>query len=450
MLCYLHLFFCCYSCKKILDVGPPHDELSADIIFSNDSLAHDAITGMYITLMGSNQSLINGGMSIYPALSADELSRPVFRVDDEQFYKNALTSDNIVLLGNFWRVGYAAIYQSNICIQKLTNSSETTISEKKQLIGEAKFVRALCFWYLVNLFGDLPLVTSTNVDANVTLPRSPTALIYQQIVADLKDALVLLSDVAPNTRPTKFAAAALLARAHCYLNEWDQAEVMASFIINAGKHMLAADLSKVFNMTSPETILQLAPVLSNNSTAEAFTFIPAFNYITPSFTLSNSLLTCFELGDLRRAWILTVVVNGQIYNYPYKYKIKSSITQAFEYNVVLRLSEQYLIRAEANAHNGRISEALADLNVIRNRAGLSPITNGISSDSCLSAIMLERRKEFFAEWGHRWFDLKRTGTINSEMKISKGNDWQITDGLYPIPLHEMQLNPSLTQNEGYN
>lgn len=448
MLCYLLLFLCCNGCKKNLDVGPPADELSADVIFSNDSLARDAITGLYITLMGNNQSLINGAMSIYPALSADELSRPVFRVDDDQFLKNSLTPDNFVLL-NFWRVGYAAIYQSNICIQKLSNSSEDVIPDKKQLIGEARFVRALCFWYLVNLFGDVPLVTGTNIDANSSLPRSPSTRIYQLIVADLQSALSLLPDTEVNTRPNKLAATALLARAHCYLNEWDHAETNASSVINAGRHALSIDLSKVFAITSPETILQFAPVLPNNSTAEAFIFIPPINNVTPSFTLSNSLLACFEPGDLRKSWFLNIVVNGHTYSYPYKYKIKSSTTQPLEYNVVFRLSEQYLIRAEAKAHAGKISEAVADLNVVRNRAGLAPVTNGVGLDSCLSAIMQERRKEFFAEWGHRWFDLKRTNTINAEMKISKGDDWQTHDGLYPIPLYEMQMNPSLIQNNGY-
>jgi hypothetical protein len=147
--------------------------------------------------------------------------------------------------------------------------------------------------------------------------------------------------------------------------------------------------------------------------------------------------------------MLNVTINGQTYSCPYKYRIKGGTTDAAEYNVVFRLAEQYLIRAEANAHNGKINDAVADINVIRNRAGLPPVTNGIGLDSCLSIIMQERRKEFFTEWGHRWFDLKRTNRIDTELKLSKADEWQTHDRLYPIPLLEMQANPSLIQNDGY-
>lgn len=433
-----------------MKVDPPEDELSTSVIFSNDSLAREAITGLYITIMGTNQTLLNGGASIYPAFSADELVRTSFRLNDDQFFRNALTSDNAVLLLGFWRVGYTAIYQANICIQNLSNASVITIPDKDQLTGEAKFIRALCYWYLVNLFGDVPLVTSTNVDVNMVLPRFPAAEIYQQIVADLQDAFSVLPDVGLNSRPNKFAAAALLARAYCYLDDWDKAEVFASSVISSGRYILATDLSKVFKKTSPETILQFAPVWSNNSTAEAFSFIPPVNNIIPGYVLSNSLLACFGPGDQRKGnWVQTVVVGGQTYSYPYKYRIKINSTEATEYNVVLRLAEQYLIRAEAKAHNGKVNDAVTDINTIRFRAGLEPISNFISVDSCLSIIMLERRKEFFTEWGHRWFDLKRTNIIDAELKINKGDDWQSHDRLYPIPLLEMQINPSLTQNDGY-
>jgi hypothetical protein len=282
------------------------------------------------------------------------------------------------------------------------------------------------------------------------LPRAPAEQIYQQIVTDLQDAVSLLPFTGPNNRSNKFAANALLARAYCYLNNWSQAEAFASAVINAGHYHLSADLSKVFSKTCPETILQFAPVLSNNSTSEAFSFIPPNNNIIPAYVLSNFMLASFEPGDQRKNyWTQSVTINGQTYTYPYKYRIKLSSTDATEYNIVLRLAEQYLIRAEARAHNGRINDAIEDINVIRNRAGLPPVTNDIGLDSCLSIIMQERRKELFTEWGHRWFDLKRTNTIETELKKSKGNDWQTHDRLYPIPLSEMQINTSLVQNDGY-
>jgi hypothetical protein len=122
-----------------------------------------------------------------------------------------------------------------------------------------------------------------------------------------------------------------------------------------------------------------------------------------------------------------------------------------EYLVVLRLSEQYLVRAEARTHLNDLSGAAADINVVRNRAGL-PDTKATDKTSLLDAIAQERRVELFAEWGHRWLDLKRTATIDTIMNIvslSKGSSWNTNAQLYPIPAGDILLNPYLTQNPGY-
>ena len=116
--------------------------------------------------------------------------------------------------------------------------------------------------------------------------------------------------------------------------------------------------------------------------------------------------------------------------------------------MALGLGEQYLIRAEARAQQDNVSGAQEDLNIIRNRAGLLKTT---SSDkvSILLAIEQERSKELFAEWGHRWFDLKRTRRTNVILGAIKSS-WKSTDLVYPIPLVEITNNPFLTQNPGYN
>lgn len=447
---WLLLLFFCTGCEKFVQVDPPQYELTANTVFSNDTLARAAVFGIYINIMGTNQCLLNGGMSLYPALSADELTRTTFSVNENQFFTNSLSPNNGLVLLKFWKSGYATIYQTNICLENLSRSTAITATTKQQLTGEAKFIRALCYWYLVNLFGDVPLTTTTNVDLNATLPRAQEYQVYQLIASDLQEAMPLLSDTGVNTRPTKMAAAAFLARVNCYLGNWSRAETLAASVINAGQYNLVGDLNKVFLAASAETILQFAPVLHNNSTSEGLSFVPLNTAVIPAYTITNSLLTSFEPNDLRHSkWIRTIMNNGNTYYSPYKYKVSASATAATEYNVVLRLAEQYLIRAEAEAHNNKIGDAVADINMIRNRAGLTSINSSISMDSCLSIIAQERRKEFFTEWGHRWFDLKRSNRIDTELKISKANNWQSTDRLYPIPLMEIQQNPSLTQNEGY-
>ena len=155
--------------------------------------------------------------------------------------------------------------------------------------------------------------------------------------------------------------------------------------------------------------------------------------------------------------IYTAPNTNKQYYFPYKYKSYQSGKPVTEYYMVLRLGEQYLIRAEARAQQGNISGALADLNSIRNRAGLASYTGPTDNTSLLTAILHERQVELFTEWGHRWLDLKRTNTVNSIMGSpgnvcqAKGGTWN-SDGhqaVFPIPLSEMNLNHNLTQNSGY-
>jgi hypothetical protein len=116
--------------------------------------------------------------------------------------------------------------------------------------------------------------------------------------------------------------------------------------------------------------------------------------------------------------------------------------------VVLRFAEQYLIRAEARAWQNKIEDAVTDINAIRLRAGLHELEKNISKEECLQAIEQERRTEFFAEWGHRWINLKRTGNANAVLSKVKSN-WQYYDTLYPIPFAELETAPNLEQNPGY-
>jgi len=152
----------------------------------------------------------------------------------------------------------------------------------------------------------------------------------------------------------------------------------------------------------------------------------------------------------KNKWIKDVVVAGQRYYYPYKYRIRTTSASGSEYNVVLRFAEQYLIRAEARAMQNNNTGAAEDINTIRIRAGLTPVPGNSTPAECLDIVQKERRVELFSEWGHRWFDLKRTGSINTVLQSVKGSNWQPTDQFYPIPFSEIQKNPSLAQNQGYN
>jgi hypothetical protein len=419
-------------------------------VFSNDSLAQKAVDGLYIKIMSSTKFLLNGGMSLFPALSADELIRTSSLNTEEQFSANAILPSNTFVNVNIWKAAYTYLYYCNICIEGLQRSTGITAAVKKQLTGEVQFVRALCYYYLVNLYGDVPLVLGTNAEVNALLPRTSTGQVYLQIIADLEAAGDALTGSQVNTRPTVYATQALLARVYLHMEKWSKAEEKASAVISSGQFGLHSDLNNVFKANSKETIFQWAPVQDKMNSGEGFIFIP-FGSLRPNYVLTTELLAAFETGDLRKSnWVRSVPIGTQLYNYPHKYKLSSTSGAATEYNVVLRLAEQYLVRAEALARQNKIAEAIADINSIRVRAGLPALATNSSSEQCLQAIEQERRTELFAEWGHRWFDLKRTNRANAVLSAAKGNKWQSIDQLYPVPFSELEADPNLEQNPGYD
>lgn len=455
------------SCRKFIEVSPPKTSLTGASVFESNQTAAAAVTGLLESLrLNPPFGGGNGGMSVLFGLSSDEIG--LYGSQDamiNQTYKNALISNNPAV---FWNQMYNYIYQANATINALDASTKVSMSLKNQLIGESKLVRAISNFYLVNIYGDVPIVTRTDYLSNKLVARSPQQEVYQQIILDLKDAQMLLTDgyagpdgspVTERVRPNSAAATALLARTYLYLQKWDSAEIEATKVINDTKYHLNSDLNSVFLKNSNETIWNLEIPNTGYNTNDALSFLLAYFYnggqpsVTYPFVVSDDLVNDFEPGDLRKLnWIISATVASITYYFPYKYKLFYTGGAPEEYPALLRLAEQYLIRAEARAKLNDLFGASSDLNVIRNRAGLGSATQ-TSQGELLSAIYKERRVELFTEYGHRWFDLKRTGRIDAVMgniTPKKGGTWESTDQLYPIPLPEIQADPNLVQNPGYN
>ena len=384
-------------------------------------------------------------------MSADELYyyTPGFK---DEFTKNEITQVNHVNIDNsFWKPAYKYIYAANLAIEKLSQSQGLSTSLKNQLTGEAKFIRAFCYFHLVNLFGDIPLVISTKYQNTAVAPRAGTSIVYSQIINDLLDAKNLLPAdyiTTERVRPNKWAAAALLSRCFLYTSQWQNAASEANAIIGSGVYSLEADLNNVFLNSSTEAIWQLLPVRPGFNTYEGLEILPTSSLSYPTYLVTSSLRNSFENGDNRKSsWINSRVYNNDTLYFPFKYKIPNGTTLT-EYYMVFRLAEQYLIRAEAALNLNNVADAQADINSIRSRAGVG---NTLANDipSLKLAIEQERRSELFCEWGHRWYDLKRTGRANNILSFIKGATWQSTDVLWPVPQQEINLNPSLTQNPGY-
>jgi starch-binding outer membrane protein, SusD/RagB family len=458
------------GCKKVLQVKPPATSLNEDNVYKADATAIAVLTEIYTRMAGgfSGQS----GISLLSGLSSDELTLASVVTSERllAYYRNQLLANPEISYGKeYWEDGFGKLFTCNAAIEGLNKSTSLTPAVKTQLLGEAKFMRAFFYFYLVNYYGDVPLVLTTNPNENRLLPRSPKEQVYEQIVADLKDAQSLLSNsfldasltksTAERVRPTKWAATALLARTYLYLSQYANAETEATKIISNSAQFSFSPINAVFLKNSSEAIWQLQPVQLKRNTEDAFTFLlPSTGPnrdLNPVY-LSPQILDAFEINDARRrsgGWVDSVIVGAVTYFFPAKYKGTTTSGAATEYLMMFRLAEQHLIRAEARAHQNDIQGAKDDLNAVRTRASL-PSTAANDQASLLTAILKERQVELFTELGQRWLDLKRTGKVDEVMNEvtplkANGAAWQSYQRLYPIMFSDIQKNPQLTQNPGY-
>lgn len=433
------------GCEDFVNIDPPIKELTTATVFAEDATATGAVLGLYSRIWdyGYYFSLICG-------LSSDELETTNTNLNQIQFYENEINPNNL-LIASRWEGLYDVINRANAILKGLEESQSLTSSVKSQLAGETKFMRALSYFYLINLFGDVPLISSSDYRISGVEPRSSTEDVYGSIVDDLTAAQQLLTDeyVTENrARINRASATAMLSRVYLYTGDWVKAEAEADKVISNDLYHLESNLNEVFLTGSSEAILQFFPAINGTlNTMEGLFYLPLFgNYTLSGTLLSHRLINIFEEEDQRKLnWIGSGLNNGSPFYYPFKYKVFSSEIKT-EYSVTLRLSEQYLIRAEARTMLGNYEGARDDLNAIRNRAGLTD-TDANDEAMLLNAIIAERRVELFGEWGHRWIDLKRYNKADDELSYKPG--WEATDILYPIPEREVLVNPNMIQNAGY-
>lgn len=472
------------GCRKYTQVGPPTNKLTGNNVYTSDATAIAAVTGIY-TLMSASTTGAGTvpSLSLFPGLSADEFTlwSGLTDLNTNAYYKNNLFTNPTTAYGSdYWGTFYNFIFRCNDAITGLKSSSGLTPSIKQQLLGEVIFLRAFFYFYLVNLYGDAPIALTTDPNTNSNLARSSKPAVYQQILSDLHQAQQLLSPnyldgtilkiTGDRVRPSRWAATALLARTQLYNNNPSGADSAATAILNNTGTFSISTINNAFlrsSLGNNEAIWQLQPVGSGtvSNTYDAYVFTMSStgpgqkgNY---GAYLSNSLLSSFEPGDLRKAnWVSSVVSSGITYYFPFKYKVGPNNPNSpanppvTEHLMLLRLGEQYLIRAEARAMENNTAGAQADLNVIRTRAGL-PNTTASTQAQLLIAILHERQVELFAELGHRWLDLKRTNNIDAVMQIATpqktngSGTWNSYQQWYPLPYSDIQLNPSVKQNAGY-
>jgi hypothetical protein len=443
------LAFVMTGCTKFVEVAEPIDQIPSNVVFDDDTKASSALRGLYSVMISPLYSPFGATLSVCPGLASDELITTSTLVDFTDFQKNVVSTLNGKNSTGMWGNLYTYIYQANSVMAGLENSPNVTPAGKLWMSGEAHFCRALYYFYLVNLYGPVPMPVTTNYTTNTYLHRTSVDSVYSLIIADLKYAQANLGDnftaTGNRVRPNRWAATALLARVYLYRQQWDAAIEQSSAVINAGYYSLES-LNNVFLSTGKENILQLVTPGTNLYTWDAYVFVNLKAHLA-----STSLVNSFEEGDNRKtSWLTKVTISNTTYYAPYKYKITTGVgTTKTENTCLFRLGEQYLIRAEAYANAGNLTAARSDLDAIRQRAGLPLMAADVTQQALLDTILHERRIELFSEMGHRWLDVKRTGKADAIFGAAK-TGWVSTDALFPIPLTDIQRDPNLTQNEGYN
>lgn len=427
------------SCKRLIEIDTPKNQLTNSNVFVDEKSATAVLGNIYYQF----NTFISNNYTLNISLYSDELVYTNITIGPKEFSNSDVSITNTGNL-NIWKYFYTVIYQCNALLENIHQSTGIPDTTVKQLSGEALFLRSYAYFYLVNLYGDVPLLNSTDVTVTSTTARTPAANVYQQILQDLQKALSSVQVNYPSAdkaRVNRSAVAAFLAKVYLYQKNYAEAEQQASAVIGNGSYTLE-NLPDVFLKGSRETILQFWTQNGYTNLASTLLSSPT----APQYVINNSLYNGFETGDKRKTTWLKAA-SGQVF-IPFKYKINTVTTGSnAEYLVALRLAEQYLIRAEARLQLNNIPGARADINTIRNRAGLLPLTTDNPS-ALLQAIEQERRIELFTEWGNRFLDARRYNHIDSILKPLKPA-WRPTNALLPIPQNEMQNNPNLLQNEGY-
>lgn len=477
-ICIILLTLVLPGCSKLLEIAPPIDSVTTEEIFANNKQAEWTIAAIYSKMVNGDNSngnstgtaiagkVFSSGLStIMAGLSADELTAPAGQANTDVYaFTNKLTvlgqsiNDKTALI---WESCYRIIFDCNASMEGIqaSTSSLLTDSVRKQLTGEALAIRSFCFFYLVNFYGDVPLVLVSDFKKMQSIPRSPVTKVYDQIKADLVKAKSLLAPdySAGNNervRVNKWFAEALLARVYLYTGENDKAIGSASEVINQSSLYMIESLNNTFLPNNMETIFQLKPATDNpyvmTGTPEGYTlYTPPVQGLPyqPGYEVSNQLAAAFDQNDQRKALWMEPAGTAFV-------AAKYTRTQKRQYYNVIRLAEMYLIRAEATLlyNPANKANAIEDLNKLRRRAGITELTDQLTNEEVIAAIAHERRTELFLEWGHRWFDLKRTGKAAGVLsavsyKQPWWGDYQL---LYPIPVEDIASNSKLIQNPEYN
>lgn len=498
------------SCQKDFLELYPKGRLNADNFYNSVKDFQQALVGAYVPLrdIADNAYLMDEMRSDNTHYTYNPKDRGSIAFEQLGDFTENSQND---FIGDRYTAGYRGISRCNVILDRLEKIAfKITDTEKNQIVGEAKALRAHYYFDLVRHYGPLPLhLHEVQAIPEASLPRTGVDDIYKQIIKDFLDALPLLNPpIFPQSgRITKGMAATELALVYMTRKDWSSAIPLLQSVATMGYGLMAnyADAFSLSHKNGIESIFEVQYKAGNDGHTNSFIyrFMPVGNVLVTlgvNYTNTNfggwnvptrDIIDTYEGNDKRlnaSIGVVEGVINSsadfaptrvtdfvgysptpgtayrlfvkKYYHYPYTQTPSRGVFFAFENWPIFRFSDALLMLAESLNEMGKGDQALPHLNRVRSRAGLADITTTNQSQLRL-AIAKERRTELAFE-NKRWLDLVRTGNALTVMnqygeKLKQTNpyllpsSYNVTENklIFAIPYREIQLNNSLTQNPGY-
>lgn len=438
------------SCRNLVESDFPSTQIEVSQVFETVSTADGALSNLYAELQ--YYSVISGGSLGTGALLGtytDDLNCYIISSQNSalDLYNNRQISSNTAVL-SVWSHAYKEIYSANSIINGVENSTGIGESDKKRIKGETLLVRSLIYFYLSQIFGEVPYTTTTDYTVNQSLGKISESELLIKIQNDLETAVTLLEDSYRNAErvyPNRKAAELMLSLVMMQQKKWFEAEQELKKIKQSPLYVWEPDVAKTFKKAGKHILWQLKPLKANDATEEAINY--NFTTAVPNtYALSEDLVSSFASNDLRKQkWVKEITINQNHFYRCDKYRNTTANTD--EYSVIFRLEGVYLLLAESLAQQNKVEEALPYINAVRQKAGIPALTSS-SKEELLNNIVEENRKEFFTEHGNRFLTLKRNNGLNKLIPVKP--NWRAYHQLWPLPISELVLNPNLNpQNTGY-
>jgi hypothetical protein len=436
------------ACDRALNTAP-FDQIPTDGAIVDGPTAEAALNGAYDALQSTGMYGLD--LEVASELASDNVVWSGTLQFLADLSRNRVQADNSEI-ASMWGALYRQIDRDNTVIAGVNALTNISDGEKREILGEAHFLRALSLHDLAKFWGAVPVPLAPIASAAdaATYTRAPLDQVYAQILSDLDVAAQNVSNTSDTRRATVNAVKAIRARGLFYRASLPGANAAADYqaaldlanAVLAGRDTLTVPYPNLFSATgasTPEDIFRVA-FTASESNRLGYYYLYSGRYEAAA---APGLVAAYEPNDLRKAWSIAPRPNatGQYQS------TKFPTTVGAEHPHVIRLAELVLIKAEILARQGDLGGAVAEYNKVRVRAGLPAHVFGVdvaTRDDVLAAIDRERRLELAFE-GDRWPDLNRQGRATAV----KGFVDRPYQALFPIPLRDVITAPGLVQNPGY-